>query len=238
MLPSILLAAAVATAAAASGAPATGAADSDRAAPPPSEATTSAADLLPLAWRSRTFVVAAGPGAGQRLPLTLEPRADDGGRRWLMQLGELNTLYLLEQPDGSIDIERIDLSEERETVYYDPPVTLLPGHIVPDRSWQGRGRARILDWDMGAIEHRGSYRHQVLPVSQARLHTPAGDFDGYRIEIRHTVDLQAPAEVRLHLEAGLVPGEGLVKRSLKVTIDKPAWFGRSWSRIVQLASEP
>lgn len=195
----------------------------------------SAAELLPLSPRERRFRVTSGSGEGQLVPLTLQQVEEDGTTYWQLEFEGFNTLRLNERADGGVVIDRLEVSTERETVFYDPPVVLLPATIVPDRHWTGTGTVQVWDWDEERIEHTGTYEHRVLPISRQRFYTPAGEFAGFLLRIEQTVDLHAPASLHLGLDSGFVAGTGLVHRSMRLVVDKPAWFGDTTERTVELA---
>lgn len=209
--------------------------DGVRSVEPPRDQWLTAAELFPLEPRSRAFSIVDGDGEGQTVTMTLRRSDEEQPRHWELEFGNFNTLHLIESRDGSIKVDRLDIRTERETVLYEPPVLLLPAAIVPGRSWQASGTARVWDWDEEKFQQRGHYQHEIQPVTTERFITPSGTYEGVSLELDQTVNLEAPAEIRLHLDSGFLAGEGLVKRSMKLVIDKPLWFGRTTRRTAELA---
>lgn len=203
--------------------------------PAPSAATVreiEAGDLFPLVPGKDTFEVVDGDGEGRQVVLELS--AADGDDRWEARFGDYNILHILRLRDGSVLLTRLDVLTEGETVLYDPPVVLLPHRIVPDRTWSASGRATILDTETQKVSRNGEYQHRVLPITRERFTTPAGDYEGFLVPIEQTIDLEAPAVIRLWLDCGFFPDKGLVKRSMKFVVDKPLWFGSTTRRTAEL----
>lgn len=186
-----------------------------------------AEELFPLVPGESRFEVVDGDGKGRQVVLELSSAEGEG--RWEIRFGDYNIIRLLERPDGSVLLTGLDLLTKGQTVLYEPPVVLLPSRIVPDRTWSASGRATVIDGET-QVTHEGEYQHRILPITRERYATPAGDYEGFLVPIEQTIDLEAPAVIRLWLDLGLFPGEGLVKRSTKLVIDKPLWFGSTTRR--------
>ncbi len=191
-----------------------------------------AAELFPLAPGESMFEVVDGDGEGRRV--VLELIAADGEGRWEVRFGDYNILHLSELPDGGVLLTGLDVLTQGQTVLYEPPVVLLPGRIVPDRTWSASGRATVVNRETQEVEHTGEYQHRVMPITRERYATPAGDYDGFLVPIEQTIDLEAQAVIRLWLDLGFFPGKGLVKRSMKFVVDKPLWFGSTTRRTAEL----
>ncbi|WP_290797719.1 hypothetical protein [Halomonas sp.] len=191
-----------------------------------------AAELFPLAPGESMFEVVDGDGEGRRV--VLELIAADGEGRWEVRFGDYDILHLSELPDGSVLLTGLDVLTQGQTVLYEPPVVLLPGRIVPDRTWSASGRATVVNRETQEVEHTGEYQHRVMPITRERYATPAGDYDGFLVPIEQTIDLEAQAVIRLWLDLGFFPGKGLVKRSMKFVVDKPLWFGSTTRRTAEL----
>lgn len=191
-----------------------------------------AGELFPLGPGKSTFEVVDGDGKGRQA--VLELRAVDGAGRWEVRFGDYNILHLVELPDGSVLLTGLDVLTQGQIVRYEPPVVLLPNRIVPDRTWNASGGARVVDRETQEVVHQGEYQHRVMHITRERFATAAGDYEGFLVPIEQTIDLEAPAVIRLWLELGFVPGEGLVKRSMKFVIDKPLWFGSTTRRTAEL----
>jgi len=91
-----------------------------------------AAELFSLAPGESMFEVVDGDGEGRRV--VLELIAADGEGRWEVRFGDYNILHLSELPDGGVLLTGLDVLTQGQTVLYEPPVVLLPGRIVPDRT--------------------------------------------------------------------------------------------------------
>ncbi len=164
----------------------------------------------------------------------LELRSAGGEGGWELRFGDCNILHLLELGDGSVLLTGLGVLTQGQTVLYEPPVVLLPNTIVPNRTWSASGRATVVNRETQEVIHKGEYRHRVVPITRARFSTPAGDYEGFLVPIEQTVDLEAPAVIRLWLDLGFFPGKGLVKRSMKFVVDKPMWFGSTTQRTAEL----
>ncbi len=191
-----------------------------------------AAELFPLVPHESTFVVVDGDGEGRQVPLEL--RAAEGEGRWEVRFGDYNILHLSELRDGSVLLTGLDVLTEGQSVLYEPPVVVLPNRIVPDRTWSASGRATVVNRETREVEHTGEYQHRVMPITRERYSTPAGEYEGFLVPIEQTIDLEAPAVIRLWLDLGFFPGKGLVKRSMKFVVDKPMWFGSTTRRTAEL----
>ncbi len=200
--------------------------------PVPTVLEIEAEELFPLVAGESTFEVVDGDGEGRQVVLELS--AADGEGRWELRFDDYNILHLLRLRNGGVLLTRLDVLTEGQTVLYEPPVVLLPHRIVPDRTWSGTGRARILNFETQELLHKGEYRHRVLPITRERFVTPTAEYEGFLVPIEQTIDLEAPAVIRLWLDCGFVPGEGLVKRSMKFVVDKPLWFGSTTRRTAEL----
>lgn len=190
-----------------------------------------AEELFPLVPGENTFEVTDGDGEGRQVVLELS--SADGEGSWELRFGDYNILHLLEAGDGSVLLTRLDVLTEGEAVLYEPPVVLLPNRIVPDRTWSASGRATIVNTETQEVVHEGEYQHRVLPITRERFATQAGDYEGFLVAIEQTIDLESPAVIRLWLDSGFFPGKGLVKRSMKLVIDKPLWFGSTTRRTIE-----
>ena len=188
--------------------------------------------LFPLVPGENTFEVVDGDGKGRQAVLELS--SADGEGRWELRFGDYNILYLFTRRDGSVLLTGLDVLTQGQTVLYEPPVVLLPDRIVPDRTWSASGRATVVNRETREVLHTGEYQHRIVPITRERFATPAGDYEGFLVAIEQTVDLEAPAVIRLWLDLGFFPGEGLVKRSMKFVVDKPLWFGSTTRRTAEL----
>ncbi len=200
--------------------------------PAPTVQEVEAGDLFPLVAGEHTFEVVDGDGEGREVVLELS--SADGEGRWELRFGDYNILHLVELQDGSVRLTGLDVLTQGQNVLYEPPVVLFPDRIVPDQTWSASGRATVVDRETQEVVHNGEYQHRVLPITRERFATPSGDYEGFLVPIEQTVDLEAPAVIRLWLDLGFFPGKGLVKRSMKFVVDKPLWFGSTTRRTAEL----
>ena len=191
-----------------------------------------AGELFPLVPGESTFKVVDGGGEGRQVVLELSSAEGEG--RWEVRFGDYNILHLQELRDGSLLLTGLDVLTQGQTVLYEPPVLLLPNRIVPDQTWSASGRATVVNRETQEAVHKGQYQHRVMPITRERYATPAGDYEGFLVPIEQTIDLEAPAVIRLWLDLGFFPGKGLVKRSMKFVVDKPMWFGSTTRRTAEL----
>lgn len=197
------------------------------------EAPLPSTQLLPLEADRAEFLITDGDGEGRRVPLTLR-RAEDGRGDWVMDFEGYNRLHLRQAEDGGIEITRVDLPERGQAIVYEQPVPLLPARVEPNGGREFRTPAGIVDLDSGEITRQGTAVHSVSPLGRTRFSLPAGTLSGYLLTMNQTVTLDN-AELRITIEAGFAPGNGLVYRHLRYTIDKPLFFGSTTSRTAELA---
>lgn len=193
-----------------------------------------AAELMPLEAREQQFRVIEGAGEGERPTLALEPAADAPRGEWRLQLEGFNEIYLQRAEDGSIEITQIRLPEENNRIVFEKPLTLLPAQLQAGETYTEQTTARIYDTQTGEQTRSGSVQHEVTPVGAMRFDLPAGQERGYLVRMQQTVDLDN-ADLDLNLEAGFVPGEGMVHRRLQYTIEKLGLFGDTTTRTAVLA---
>ena len=189
-------------------------------------------ELFPLVPGESTFEVVDGDGEGRQV--VLELISADGEGRWELRFGDYNILHLYEHRDGSVLLTGLDVLTQGQTVLYEPPVVLLPNRILPDQTWSASGRATVVNRETQETVHKGEYQHRVMPITRERYATQAGDYEGFLVPIEQTIDLEAPAVIRLWLDLGFFPGKGLVKRSMKFVVDKPMWFGSTTRRTAEI----
>ncbi len=191
-----------------------------------------AGELFPLVPGKSTFEVVDGDGEGRQVVLELS--SADGEGRWEVRFGDYNILHLSELRDGSVLLTGLDVLTQGQTVQYEPPVVLLPNRIVPDQTWSASGRASVVNRETQEVVHTGEYQHRIMPITRERYATPAGDYEGFLVQIEQSIDLEAQAVIRLWLDLGFFPGKGLVKRSMKFVVDKPLLFGSTTRRTAEL----
>jgi hypothetical protein len=193
-----------------------------------------AADLLSLEAHERQFRVTEGASAGKETTLALAPVADAPRAEWRLELEGFNELYLTQTGDGGIALTQIRIAEQNKRIVFDEPVTLLPAQLQAGETYSMQTTARIYDTQTGEQTRSGSVQHQVTPVGPTRFDLPQGQTQGYLVRMQQTVDLDK-ADIKLDLEAGFVPGAGMVHRRLEYAIEKLGLFGDTTSRTAVLA---
>lgn len=192
--------------------------------------------LLPLSERRRWFRIVEGDRSGERVPLTLRKAREGEAGEWVLALSDLNRLHLRRGPSGGLEVVRLELPREQRAVEYEPAVPLIAGRIVPQTRVEMTGLARVYDLETGELSRTGRFEHTVAEVTRSRFNTPAGEREGYMVVVDHRVDLDL-GQLQLNLEGGFVPGEGLVYRHVRYTIDKLAFFSETTRRTAVLAEE-
>ncbi|MEX1025363.1 MAG: hypothetical protein WD226_09820 [Planctomycetota bacterium] len=197
--------------------------------------TVTPQQLLPLRPGSKRFEIVNGDGKGEVTNLVLDS-IEDGRAGWRLELEGYNTLFLEESKDGGLNITRLRVlgDDEDHVVRFEPPIPLLPREILPERDWTQRGRAYLVAPDSEEVEREGVYEHRVAPITQERLPTETGYLEGFSVELEHDIELESMASVHIRIDAGFVPERGLVHRSMRFTVDKPAWFGSTTRRTAVL----
>lgn len=200
----------------------------------PGEESVRGEALLPLTERQRMFEIVEGDRRGELVNLVLRRTRDGELGTHVLRMSDLNTLYLRRNDEGDVEVLRLDLPRENRAVVYEPAVRLIPGQVRPRLRVEEAGLARVYDLETGEFQRRGAVQHAVKEVSRARFHTPGGEQAGYMVVIEHSIDLDL-GELRMEMECGYVPGEGMVYRHLRYTIEKLGLFGSTTRRTAVLA---
>jgi hypothetical protein len=189
--------------------------------------------LLPLTERTRSFRILSGDGVGNRVTQKLRPAEESEPGDWVLNFDSLNVLYLRRTEGGAIEMVRMDLPREDRAVVYQPAVRLIPPRLRPRLTEVGTGLARIYYLDTGERRRVGAFRHEIEEVSRARFGVPNGPVAGFLVVLDHEIDVDF-GKVRLELEGGYVPGEGLVYRHMRYTKEKLGLFGETLRRTAVL----
>lgn len=202
-------------------------------------AAIQAEDLFPLEPWARRFKMVDGERVGEQLSLALREADPDEPGEWVLEFGDLDTLYMQADEEGNIELVRFDLAAEDFAVVYDPPVRLLPAEIRPHLRIEEESTVRVYDLESGELEHTGEVTHRVKFASRSRFVSDVGEWEGYLIPIEQEIDLPQ-AQVRIDLAGGYVPDLGLVYRRMDYTRE-PIFlglFGKTERRAAVLAEEP
>ena len=204
------------------------------------EATAIQAErLFPLEPWVRTFEMVDGERLGEQLLLALRQAEPEEPGEWVLEFGDLDTIYVQVDDEGSIELVRFDLPAEGFAVIYDPPVRLLPAEIRPHLRIEEESTVRVYDLETGELEHTGKAMHMVKFASRSRFVSDVGEWEGYLIPIEQAIDLPR-AHIRIDLAGGYVPNIGLVYRRMDYTRE-PIFlglFGKTERRAAVLAEEP
>jgi hypothetical protein len=214
-------------------------ANADAAAPPRNTATAPerqtelpavpAQELLPLEPQQRTFEIVAGANRGDRVPMILREARQGEPGAWVMEMDDLNILFLEEDDEGNVLILRMDLPREDFIIVYNPPVRLIPSRLTPDLRVEEYSQASVLDPQTGELQHTGEVTHTIKRVTRTSFDTPQGVQQGYMVITEHEIEL-GPANVELEMEAGYLPGDGMVYRHIRYTITRLGIFGTTTRR--------
>lgn len=183
-----------------------------------------AVDLLPLQAREQAFRITEGKAAGTATKLVTEQARGAAGEQWRLALDGFNETLLQQMPDGSIAISEITLHTKNQRIVFAEPVPLLPARMSPGQVERAQTTAYIYDAKTGDLDHSGPVEHQLTSRGPTRFDLAGGAAHGFEIEMRQDVDLSL-ADVDLNLTAGFVPGEGMVRRRIALTVKKLGLFG-------------
>ncbi|MEX2672300.1 MAG: hypothetical protein WD294_09350 [Phycisphaeraceae bacterium] len=192
--------------------------------------------LLPLDERTRTFRIVEGDRAGERVTLTLRRAAENEVGDWVLTMTDLNVMHLRRTRAGAVEVLRLELPRENRAIDYQPAVRLIPASVVPQARVEVTGIARISNLETGEQVRSGRFSHQVDQVTRSRFNTQAGERVGYLVVVDHQVDLDL-GQLQLSLEGGFVPGQGMVYRHMRYTIDKLFVFSETTRRTAVLAED-
>ena len=201
-----------------------------------------AEQLLPLEPQQRTFQIVAGDNRGDLMPMILrEARQAQPGEpgepgEWVLEMDDLNVLVLEKDEEGNVLIVRMDLPRDGYMIVYQPPVRLIPSRITPDLRVEERSQASVHDPQTGQLQHTGDVTHTIKRVTRTRFDTPEGTQQGYMVITEHAIALGL-ANVEMEMEAGYLPGDGLVYRHIRYTITRLGIFGDTTRRTAILVDD-
>jgi hypothetical protein len=198
--------------------------------------TVPAEEILPLEAQRRMFEIVEGDERGQRMPMVLRPAAAGERGTWVLEMDDLTTLYLTRDEAGNVLIVRMDLPHEGYAVVYNPPVRLIPSTLHPELRVEEESQAQVLDLATGSLEQEGPALHTIRSVTRTRFDTLDGEQEGYMVVIEHSIKVRQ-ADLSMELEAGYLPGEGMVYRRLRYTILRLGVFGSTTRRTAVVVDE-
>lgn len=177
-------------------------------------------ELIPLASSRKEFKITDGKDRGKTVPLIFQANPGDE-KRWTLTFGEYGRISLLSAPGGALLMERMDLSNGKSYIVYEPALpVLLPGDANSAGAVQRETGYRMYRAESGALKRSGRVTHLVKRISLSRFHTPAGPLEGYYIEIQHTMDMEFFSQLVLTVGLGCRLEEGLVYGSAHYKLRK------------------
>jgi len=180
-------------------------------------------NLIPLASFRRDFKITAGKDQGRVVPLMSRPDLADQ-KKSKITFGDYATVHLAQNPLGALLLERLDLIKNRSYVIYDPPLPVLPSDVAAVASFQRETRYRMFSADTGRLKRSGRVSHSVRRISAAQFDTPAGNVDGFFIEMDHRMEMELLSELRINLGLGCREGEGPVFGTGQFTLTRLGVF--------------
>ena len=189
---------------------------------PPSNGI-SVGELIPLSSWQKEFKITAGKDQGRLVPLISRPQAGDE-RRWQLVFGDYATIHLMREPNGTLQMERLDLIKSRSYVVYEPALPILPNELNPVRSFQRDTGYKMFSLETGKLKRAGRVTHRVTRISNSNFDTPAGRINGYYIEIDHRMEMEYYSQLHLTLGLGCRMAEGPIFGSGQYTITKLGLF--------------
>jgi hypothetical protein len=193
-----------------------------------------ATDLMPLEVHEQRFRITQGKAAGTETKLIMEPVQNAARGDWRLALEGFNEIYLQQTPDGGIAISQITIHTSNRRIVFGEPVPLLPARMNPGEAQHMQTMAYIYDAKTGEQTYSGPVEHQLIPRGRTRFALPIGEVSGFEVEMKQKVSLRL-ANVYLKLQAGFVPGEGMVRRRMELTVKKLGLFGSTNVTVSELA---
>jgi hypothetical protein len=179
-------------------------------------------ELMPLNTWQKRFQITAGKDRGRVVPLMMHSVPAKEDRRKLT-FGDYAAILLVNDSQGGLAMERLDLIKSRSHIIYEPALPILPRDITSGRATQYQASFKMYDSVTGRLKRTGSTTHLLRRVGHSRFDTPAGIIDGYNIDIDHRMDM-AYANLQITLELGCRPDEGPVYGFGQYTLTKLGLF--------------
>jgi hypothetical protein len=156
-------------------------------------------ELIPLnAWQKQ-FQIMEGKDQGKLVPLTMHKVSAKEDRRKLI-FGDYASISMINDTEGGLAMERLDLIKSRSYIVYEPALAILPRNLTSGRAIRHEANFKMYDLATGRLKRTGRTTHLLKKVAHSRFDTPAGVIDGYYIDIDHQMDMQY---AKLHISLGL-----------------------------------
>ena len=156
-------------------------------------------ELIPLNSWQKQFKITEGKDQGKVVPLTMRFVSAQEDRRKLI-FGDYAAISMVNDPQGGLAMERLDLIKGRSYIVYEPALPILPRDLTSGRVMLHQANFKMYDLATGRLKRTGSTTHSLKKVAHSRFDTPAGIIDGYYIDIDHQMDMQF---AKLHISLGL-----------------------------------
>lgn len=178
--------------------------------------------LIPFASWQKQFQITEGKDRGKVVPLSFH-HDPTNGKHWKLIFGDYAGVYMRQDPDGTLAMERLDLFKSHSFILYEPALPVLSPALTAGGASRRQADFKMYDAETGKLKRIGRATHLLKQVSQSRFETPAGFIDGYFIQIDHRMNMQF-AQLDLSLGLGCRLDDGPVFGSGNYTLTKLGLF--------------
>jgi hypothetical protein len=179
-------------------------------------------ELIPLTTWQKQFKITEGKDRGKVVPLIMHRVSANQDRRQL-SFGDYASILLLNDSDGGLAMERLDLFKSHSYIVYEPALPILPPSLTSGEGTRHQASFKMYDAETGRLKRTGSATHLVKKVAHSRFDTPAGPVDGYYIDIDHQMDMRY-AKLQITLGLGCRLDDGPIYGSGHYTLTKLGLF--------------
>jgi hypothetical protein len=178
---------------------------------------------MPLTNWHKQFKITEGKDLGNVVPLTSQPDLSDE-RRWKLIFGNYAAMYLVQEATGAVILERLDLFKSRNSIVYEPALPIVPSDINSSNLVRRETGYKMFNIDTGKLKRTGRVTHLLQRPSASQFDTPAGQLDGYYIEIDHLMEMEYHSQLHLTLGLGYRLNEGPIYGSARYSVTKLGVF--------------
>jgi hypothetical protein len=179
--------------------------------------------LIPLANWHKQFKITEGKDLGNVVPLTSQPDPSNE-RRWKLTFGNYAGMYLVQEATGAVVLERLDLLKSRNSIVYESPLLIVPSDIDSSNLLRRETGYKMFNIDSGKLKRTGRVTHLLQRPSASQFDTPAGQLDGYYIDIDHLMEMEYHSQLHLRLGLGYRLNEGPIYGSARYSVTKLGVF--------------
>ena len=190
--------------------------------------------LMPLNSWQKQFKITEGKDQGKVVPLTMRFVSAEEDRRKLI-FGDYASISMLNDPQGGLAMDRLDLIKAHTYIIYEPALPILPRDLTSGRAIRHQANFKMYDLATGRLKRTGSTTHWLKKVAHSRFDTPAGLIDGYYIDIDHQMDMQY-AKLHISLGLGCRVDDGPVFGSGQYTLTKLGLFTETKKAVAGLTT--